>query len=96
MKTYRSITIALILAAFLLVGAVLPAPAAVLLVAERRIVQAVGGRELLAVGDLDAAAEPLALSFAPGESDVKSRGSLTRESISPDIITMRSGSSVPR
>ena len=34
-----------------------------------------------------AAAIPVALSFAPGESEVKLLGSLTRESISPLIIT---------
>ena len=36
------------------------------------------------------------LWVVPGESDVPSSGSLTRESISPAIMTMRSGSSVPR
>jgi hypothetical protein len=41
-------------------------------------------------------ARPLALSLAPGESDVPFSGSLTRESMSPAIIAIRSGSRVPR
>ena len=41
-------------------------------------------------------ASPDALSFAPGESDSESIGSLTLESISPLIIINRFGSSDPR
>ena len=41
-------------------------------------------------------ASPLALSLAPGASEVASITSLTRLSMSPDMMTTRSGSSVPR
>ena len=42
-----------------------------------------------------APAIPEALSLAPGESEVPSLGSETRESISPLIITNRLGSAYP-